>query len=93
MVLSNSYKGKIFKFSIFFNTKESDFPKELTYEEIEKSSKNQWEDFWTSGGIIDFSESKDNRAFELERRIILSRYLTRAAMYRYLSTSRNRINL
>jgi hypothetical protein len=35
-----------------------------------------WNDYWTSGGAIDFSGSSDIRAKELERRIVLSRYLT-----------------
>jgi hypothetical protein len=34
-----------------------------------------WRDYWTSGGAIDFSGSSDVRAGELERRIVLSRYL------------------
>ncbi|MDO3384809.1 hypothetical protein QWI17_03035 [Gilvimarinus sp. SDUM040013] len=38
--------------------------------------KAHWQDFWLSGGAIDLSLSKDSRAHELERRIILSRYLT-----------------
>ncbi|MBL7738646.1 MAG: hypothetical protein JNK14_05465 [Chitinophagaceae bacterium] len=41
------------------------------------SSKTAWEKFWNSGGAIDFSGSTDKRAFELERRIILSQYLAR----------------
>jgi hypothetical protein len=36
-----------------------------------------WEDYWTSGGVIDLSESSDDRWFELERRIVLSQYLMR----------------
>lgn len=35
-----------------------------------------WKKFWQTGGAIDLSESTDSRAHELERRIILSRYLT-----------------
>jgi hypothetical protein len=35
-----------------------------------------WKDYWTKGGAIDFSGSADSRAEELERRIVLSRYLT-----------------
>ena len=35
-----------------------------------------WKNFWETGGAIDLSESTDPRAHELERRIILSRYLT-----------------
>lgn len=35
-----------------------------------------WKDFWSRGGAIDLSGSKDSRWFELERRIVLSQYLT-----------------
>lgn len=41
-------------------------------------SASAWNTFWKSGGAIDFSGSTDPRAFELERRIILSQYLMRA---------------
>jgi hypothetical protein len=43
---------------------------------LSESSKEHWQDFWNHGGIVDFSGSTDKRAFELERRIILSLYLT-----------------
>ncbi len=36
-----------------------------------------WERFWMSGGAVDFSACTDPRAFELERRVVLSQYLTR----------------
>lgn len=35
-----------------------------------------WKAFWTGGGAIDLSQSKDPRWKELERRIVLSQYLT-----------------
>jgi hypothetical protein len=35
-----------------------------------------WKRYWTSGGIVDLSASTDSRAPELERRIVLSQYLT-----------------
>ena len=35
----------------------------------------QWEAFWRSGGAVDLSGSRDPRARELERRIVLSQYL------------------
>lgn len=35
-----------------------------------------WEQFWRSGAAIDFSGSTDPRARELERRVVLSQYLT-----------------
>jgi hypothetical protein len=41
-----------------------------------KASKEHWKNFWMSGGAIDLSESTDSRARELERRIVLSQYLT-----------------
>ncbi len=31
--------------------------------------------FWEKGGVIDLHKSKDSRAMELERRIVLSQYL------------------
>lgn len=40
------------------------------------ASENYWKDFWTKGAAIELSESKDSRAKELERRVILSQYLT-----------------
>ncbi|MDX9947808.1 MAG: hypothetical protein RBS38_10610, partial [Bacteroidales bacterium] len=36
-----------------------------------------WEKFWMSGGAVDFSACTDPRAFELERRVVLSQYLTK----------------
>jgi hypothetical protein len=35
-----------------------------------------WQDYWTRGGAVDLSGSADPRAGELERRIVLSQYLT-----------------
>jgi hypothetical protein len=35
-----------------------------------------WHDFWTKGGAVDFSGSTDPRAAELERRVVLSQYLS-----------------
>ena len=34
-----------------------------------------WNDFWTNGAAVDFSECTDERAKELERRVVLSQYL------------------
>ena len=35
-----------------------------------------WQDFWLSGGAVELAASRDPRANELERRIVLSQYLT-----------------
>jgi len=41
-----------------------------------EAAANHWRGFWSDGGAIDFSESSDPRALELERRVVLSQYLT-----------------
>lgn len=39
-------------------------------------SQEYWNNFWQTGGVVDFSKCKDKRAPELERRVVLSQYLT-----------------
>ena len=48
-----------------------------TFAATETNSEQQWKKFWESGGAVDLSGSTDPRAFELERRIVLSQYLTK----------------
>ena len=45
--------------------------------QTKSSNEISWKKFWQTGGAIDFTGSKDERAKELERRIILSQYLTK----------------
>jgi hypothetical protein len=40
------------------------------------ASANHWRRFWTTGAAIELADSRDARAPELERRIVLSQYLT-----------------
>lgn len=40
------------------------------------ASERHWAKFWSTGGAVDLSGSTDARADELERRIVLSQYLT-----------------
>ncbi len=42
--------------------------------ETQRAAAERWEQFWTTGGAIDLSGSKDPRWHELERRIVLSQY-------------------
>ncbi len=49
----------------------------LPFDKIAANSITAWKKFWLSGGAIDFSETKDPRAFEIERRVVLSQYLTK----------------
>ena len=44
---------------------------------IRSGSITGWKNFWQSGGAVDFAGSTDMRAFELERRVVLSQYLTK----------------
>lgn len=46
-----------------------------TYSDVRGSSENHCRTFWTEGGFVDFGRCKDTRAYELERRVILSQYL------------------
>ncbi|MCU6709928.1 glycoside hydrolase family 65 [Paenibacillus sp. J5C_2022] len=48
----------------------------VSYEETAKASASHWERFWMSGGAVDFQECRDSRAIELERRTVLSQFLT-----------------
>ncbi|RLC29158.1 MAG: glycoside hydrolase family 65 [Deltaproteobacteria bacterium] len=44
--------------------------------ESEAACKRHWKNFWESGAAVDLSGSTDERAGELERRVVLSQYLT-----------------
>jgi hypothetical protein len=43
---------------------------------VGKAAARHWQEFWSTGGAIDLSGSTDPRWQELERRIVLSEYLT-----------------
>jgi len=65
-----------FSFSCLFSPRDSDFVLP-DFRATALNSQAGWKRFWLSGGAIDFSGSTDPRAFELERRVILSQYLTK----------------
>lgn len=44
-------------------------------DESRQASVRYWNDFWKTGGVVDFSRCTDPRAPELERRVVLSQYL------------------
>lgn len=48
----------------------------LTTGQTIAASTRGWEEFWTTGAAVDLSGSSDPRALELERRLVLSQYLT-----------------
>lgn len=56
-------------------------PRRITERPIEAAEAayangRHWQSFWTHGAAVDFSGSRDPRAVELERRVVLSQYLT-----------------
>lgn len=50
--------------------------KRIGYEVLCRESRLRWKEFWENGGIVDFDGTTDVRGLELERRVILSLYLT-----------------
>jgi hypothetical protein len=47
-----------------------------TFDDASAATRAHWNRFWSTGGAIDLSGSTDSRWQELERRIVLSQYLT-----------------
>ncbi|TRZ45419.1 hypothetical protein DMZ48_04620 [Robertkochia solimangrovi] len=46
------------------------------FTQLHENSAREKEKFWMNGGAVDFSDCTDPRAAELERRVVLSQYLT-----------------
>lgn len=67
---------EIFSFSCRFSENENP-EKNPLFSETAAQNREQWKNFWQSGGAVDFAGSTDPRAAELERRVVLSQYLTR----------------
>lgn len=51
-------------------------PETLPADTVLRSSSVHWNQFWNDGGVIDFEGSSDPRAAELERRVVLSQFLS-----------------
>ncbi|MCL2222144.1 MAG: glycoside hydrolase family 65 [Oscillospiraceae bacterium] len=84
--------GKDFAFSVSF-TKSQKLSVCPDFSVCLDSSKTLWESFWTNCGIIDFSKAKDERACELERRMVLSLYLSRIQGCGYLPPAETGLTL
>ncbi len=46
-----------------------------TFNQVQNETVDYWNQFWLKGAAVDFSMCTDNRAKELERRVVLSQYL------------------
>lgn len=75
-IITPSSSGS-FEFSFQFTAKAKETHSFISYQSIKDNSRIQWQKFWKSGGAVDLSGSTNAKAFELERRIILSQYLTK----------------
>ena len=51
-------------------------PADITFDQALTDAGNHWHHFWHSSAAVDFSACTDPRARELERRVVLSQYLT-----------------
>ena len=49
----------------------------VSFAQARETNRKAYVRYWNSGGMIDFGDVKDHRAKELERRMILSMYLTK----------------
>lgn len=65
-----------FTLLVDFSTDENTLNISDDYVSAVRANRQAWEAFWMSGGAVDLSGSKDRRWKELERRIVLSQYLT-----------------
>ena len=68
--------GNTISFSALFapEEKNSTIP---TFAETKANNIETWKNFWETSGVVDFSACTDSRAPELERRFVLSQYLTK----------------
>ncbi|QNL52363.1 hypothetical protein H8S90_02375 [Olivibacter sp. SDN3] len=86
--MTNSDTAHYFVLTPDTGSEELEFSCRFTPEQVNKkpddykatfaSSEKEWDSFWSRGAAIDFEGSTDSRATELERRVVLSQYLTKA---------------
>jgi len=75
-IVSPDTKSDIFELSCLFSPQNNTVTIP-SFAEVQKNSIKEWLTFWNSGGAVDLSGSSDPRANELERRVVLSQYLTK----------------
>ncbi|MEU6201212.1 hypothetical protein [Streptomyces sp. NPDC047061] len=61
---------------VAFSPADEPGPDGTTFASLSEAAAEHWRGFWESGAAIDFTGSTDPRAAELERRVVLSQYLT-----------------
>jgi hypothetical protein len=73
--ISASGESDSLQFCMLLSQENSD-PVEVDFHSLREQCSKNWKRFWSTNGAIDLSASKDRRWKELERRIVLSQYLT-----------------
>jgi len=71
-----STSAKEFAFSAEYLPEAPKATMPLAFDQALRSVKRSWNRWWNNGAIVDFSQCTDPRAKELERRVVLSQYLT-----------------
>ncbi len=69
-------QGESLEFSCLF-APELGEKQPISFADTKSNNISSWENFWKEGGVVDFSACTDPRAKELERRTVLSQYLTK----------------
>ncbi len=69
-----SSSGDTLEFTLSFSP--SAIPAAPAAAVVRAASAANWKKFWSTGAAVEFTGSKDPRAAELERRVVLSQYLT-----------------
>lgn len=76
-ISSRENTSSTLKFTVAFAKKQTDLSF-MNFREVVENSRKRWYTYWNTGAMIDVSTSKDERADELERRIVTSMYLMAA---------------
>jgi hypothetical protein len=73
-VLTPGVRGTSLKFATAFSR--TAIPTIPSVNATFSESAKHWDRFWQNGAAIELADSRDRRAMELERRVVLSQYLT-----------------
>ena len=75
--VSPAVDREVFELSVLFTPEKQEASGLPDFDATVRSSTEGWKAFWSAGAAIDFEGSTDPRAHELERRVVLSQYLTK----------------
>ena len=75
LVLSSQRRSRSLRFVVAFSSAPTIASLPSSHATFETST-DHWRRFWSEGAAVELGQSKDPRARELERRVVLSQYLT-----------------